>query len=362
MNFSQYINTVKQQNLHRSHKTITHIDGVNIIINNKKLFNFCSNDYLGLSQNDDVKSAFKLGIDKFGSGGTSSHLISGHSIAHQQLEQTLADFVGCEKTLLFSTGYMANLGVFSALKDNIDWVLQDKLNHASLIDGNTLISLPIKRYKHNNIQSLQQKIIKMQGVGLIATDNVFSMDGDFAKINQINNVISGNLLFQDDAHGFGIYQAIIPKNSIYMATFGKAVGTNGAFVAGNADLIDYLVQKSRTYIYTTAIPAATCYATLKSLEIIQQNTLQDKLFANIKLFKNLINTISNTAIQPIVVKDNYSAIMICEYLFDNGFFVTAVRSPTVKTPRLRITISASHSSEQIIQLTGKLNIALTKFN
>lgn len=328
---------------------------------------FCSNDYLGLKNHPQVVEAFKNGVDKYGVGAGASHLINGHTTAHQELEEALADYTGQEKALLFSTGYMANIGVFSALTSELDWVLQDKLNHASLIDANHLIGLPLQRYLHNNIESLNKKVDKQAGQGLIVTDSVFSMDGDRANIGAMDKVAqqSGALLMQDDAHGFGVFKADIPKKSIYMATLGKAVGTMGAFVAGNADFIDFLVQKSRPYIYTTAIAPALCVATLKSLELIKNGEQNAKLLANIDFFQTFAKSLklpiatSNSAIQPLIIGDNERSLKISQTLLKKGFQVGAIRSPTVAkgTERLRITLNANHTQSQIEQLLTQVKYA-----
>ncbi|SFV86833.1 8-amino-7-oxononanoate synthase [hydrothermal vent metagenome] len=357
MNFTDVLNDAKKNHLYRSAK-----------IANGSCVDFCSNDYLGLKNHSQVVEAFKYGADKFGVGSGASHLINGHTTAHQELEEALADYVGTKKALLFSTGYMANIGVFSALKDGLDWVLQDKLNHASLIDANHLIGLPLQRYLHKNIDSLEKKAGKQTGQGLIVTDAVFSMDGDQADILAIEKVAqkSDALLMQDDAHGFGVFKAIIPKNSIYMATLGKAAGTMGAFVAGDADFIDFLVQKSRPYIYTTAIAPALCVATLKSLELIKNSEQKTKLLKNIDFFQQFSHSLglpiaqSDSAIQPLMIKDNERALKISQALFKKGFHVSAIRSPTVTkgTERLRITLNANHTQTQIEQLLIQVKYAL----
>lgn len=349
MKFINTINTLKRQHLYRMVKT-----------SNKKKIDFCSNDYLGLKNHPQVIKAFKQGADEFGVGSGASHLISGHTSIHQALEEALADYTGQEKALLFSTGYMANIGVFSALRNELDWVLQDKLNHASLIDANRLIDLPIRRYLHNNIQSLENKANKQTGQGLIVSDNVFSMDGDSANIQAIDRIASKcNAFFmQDDAHGFGVFKANIPEHSFYMATLGKAAGTMGAFVAGDDDFIDFLVQKSRPYIYTTALAPALCSATLKSLDLIKQGDQTANLLNNIAFFKKCAQSLelpiltSDSAIQPLIVSNNENALKLSQALFDKGFKVVAIRSPTVakNTQRLRITLNANHTQSQIEQL------------
>jgi 8-amino-7-oxononanoate synthase len=323
---------------------------------------------LSLTNHVQVKEAFKQGVDDYGVGSGASHLVSGHSRVHHDLEEALAEYTGQERALLFSTGYSANLGVFSALKDELDWVLQDKLNHASLIDANHLIGLPLQRYLHNDITSLEKKTEKQLGKGMIVTDTVFSMDGDQANIDDLQKIanFSNAILMQDDAHGFGVFNPNIPKNSIYMATLGKAAGTMGAFVAGNDDFIEFLIQKSRPYIYTTAMAPAICVATLKSLDLIKQGEQKAKLLANIDFFRNFSQSIdltispSNSAIQPLIIGDSEKALSISQKLFDQGFYISAIRAPTVPkgTERLRITLSANHTKNQIEQLLVQIKNAL----
>jgi len=368
MNFSKSLAELKQNNLYRYRKVVDSVQDTKIVIDGKPLINFCSNDYLSLANHPEIKEAFKQGVNEYGVGSGSSHLVSGHSRAHHDLEKALADYTGQERALLFSTGYSANLGVFSALKEELNWVVQDKLNHASLIDANQLIGLPIQRYLHNDIASLGKKIDRQSGQGMIVTDTVFSMDGVQAKIDDLQKIAnnSGAILMQDDAHGFGVFEPNTPKNSIYMATLGKAAGTMGAFVAGNEDFIEFLIQKSRPYIYTTAIAPAICIATLKSLDLIRQGEQKTKLLANIDFFQNFSQAIdlpissSNSAIQPLIVGDSTKALNISQKLFDQGFYVSAIRTPTVPkgTERLRITLSANHTQNQIEQLLVQIKNAL----
>jgi 8-amino-7-oxononanoate synthase len=368
MDFSEKLSDLKQQHLYRSRKVVDSAQDTQINIDGKSVVNFCSNSYLSLANHPEIKKAFKQGVDEYGTGSGASHLVSGHSRAHHDLEEALAEYTGQERALLFSTGYSANLGIFSALKDELDWVLQDKLNHASLIDANQLIGLPIQRYLHNDITSLKKKIEKQSGKGMIVTDTVFSMDGDQANIDDLQKISnnSGAILMQDDAHGFGVFNPNIPKNSIYMATLGKAAGTMGAFVAGNDDFIEFLIQKSRPYIYTTAIAPAICVATLKSLDLIKQGEQLDKLLANIDFFRNFSSTLglpisnSHSAIQPLIIGNSEKALNISQKLFEQGFYVSAIRAPTVPkgTERLRITLSANHTQNQIEQLLVQIKNAL----
>jgi 8-amino-7-oxononanoate synthase len=368
MNFSKKLSEIKQAHLYRSRKVSENAQDIQLTINGKSLINFCSNDYLSLANHPKVIEALKKGANQYGVGSGSSHLVSGHSRAHHDLEEALADYTGQDRALLFSTGYSANLGIFSALKDELDWVLQDKLNHASLIDGNQLIGLPVQRYLHNDIDSLKKKIAKQSGQGMIVTDTVFSMDGDRANIDDLQKIenFSNAILMQDDAHGFGIFEPNIPTNSIYMATLGKAAGTMGAFVAGNEDFIEFLIQKSRPYVYTTATSPAICVATLKSLDLIKQGEQKAKLLANIDYFRNFSSMLdlpiepSSSAIQPLIIGDSEKALKISQTLFNKGFYVSAIRPPTVpkNTARLRITLNADHTQAQIEQLLTQIKHAL----
>jgi len=384
MDFSKKLNAIKDSHLYRSRKTTSNSQSVQMMIDGKSVINFCSNDYLSIANHPQVVEALKQGADQYGVGSGASHLVSGHSKAHHELEEALADYTGQESALLFSTGYTANLGVFSALKDELDWILQDKLNHASLIDANHLIGLPLQRYLHNDSTSLERKISKQSGQaphsspqggqGMIVTDTVFSMDGDSANIDDLQKIanFSNAILMQDDAHGFGVFEPNIPKNSIYMATLGKAAGTMGAFVAGNDDFIEFLIQKSRPYIYTTAISPAICVATLKSLELIKKGEQKAKLLANIDFFHSVVDSLnfsaalgllvepSNSAIQPIILGESEKALKASQHLFEQGFYVSAIRPPTVPkdTARLRITLNANHTKAQIEQLLVCIKNAL----
>ena len=368
MNFEEKLQEIEKQNLYRVRKTLATAQSNRVNINNKEVFNFSSNDYLSLANHPSVKEALIKGVEKYGVGSGASHLVSGHFDIHEELESRLATYTGQDKTLVFSSGFSANLGIFSALSDQVDWILQDKLNHASLIDANHLIQKRVERYKHNDIKSFNNKISKKTGPGLVATDNVFSMDGDLAEINQLDLIVKRHksILMQDDAHGFGVFQPNIPDDSIYMATLGKGAGTMGAFVSGSNDLIELIIQKGRSYIYTTAIPPAMSAASIASLELIIEGEQTRKLHKNIKFFKECskqlnINLLeSSSGIQPILIGDNKKVIDISGVLFSKGFNVGAIRSPTVPkgTERLRITLSANHSHDEISSLLEALSNAL----
>ncbi len=363
---------LKQQGLYRSHQVIDSPQGIQLLIQGRQIMNFCSNDYLGLANDPQIIQALQQGSNTYGVGSGSAHLICGHSRAHYLLEQELAEFTGRERALLFSTGYMANLGIISALIGKNDFIFEDKLNHASLLDGALLSTATFKRYRHLNIEQLIVQLNQNQGEKLIVTDGVFSMDGDFAPLPDLVKIARdySAILMVDDAHGFGVlgengggiseyYQLNAEQLPILMGTLGKAVGTFGAFVAGSELLIETLIQKSRSYIYTTAFPAAIAEATRCSLRLIKQQSWRRlRLQSLIDYFRNcarqlelpVMNSIS--AIQPILIGDNFHALKISQQLLELGFLVTAIRPPTVpkNQARLRITLSALHSESQIEQL------------
>jgi 8-amino-7-oxononanoate synthase len=356
-----------------------------MVIDDKKIISFCSNDYLGFANHPKIKQAAIDAIKHYGVGSGSAHLVNGHSYAHHQLEEELAEFTGYPRALLFSTGYMANLGLGQALLDKNDYVFEDRLNHASLIDGGLLSGARFQRYLHNDVTSLQKKLAGLadsDSEKLVLSDGVFSMDGDIARLPEISALCknTNSWLMVDDAHGFGtlgetgrgslqhfsLHSDDVP---IYMATLGKAMGSAGAFIAGSGDLIETVIQKARTYIYTTAMPAAIAEATRCSLTILQNEPehLQN-LNSNIAYFKsccdqaNITVEKSQTAIQPLLIGDDEKAMLISKQLFELGFLVTAIRPPTVPegTSRLRITFSAGHTREHINQLIETLFPLLKK--
>jgi 8-amino-7-oxononanoate synthase len=366
------------QGLYRSRRVLQSAQGTELIINNQRVLNFCSNDYLGLANHPDVQRAFIDGAHKYGVGSGAAHLICGHSAAHHALEEELAAFSSYPRALLFSTGYMANLGVAQALCGRGDHVLEDRLNHASLLDAGLLSGARLARYLHNDAASLQKKLTTIaSGEKLVLTDAVFSMDGDIAALPQLAAVCqqADAWLMADDAHGIGV----LGKNGrgcvqhlglsskqvpIYMATLGKALGTAGAFVAGSDDLIEYLIQSARTYIYTTAMPPAVAEATRASLKLTQQATdRREQLQQRIQQFRTGAQQLglqllqSDTAIQPVIAGDTATATRWSQQLLDRGILVTAIRPPTVPqgTARLRITFSANHSPEQVSRLLDALN-------
>ena len=367
----------KQQQLYRTRLTLDGPQGVVVSIDGRDYLSFCSNDYLGLANHPQLIAAFKEGVDRFGVGSGAAHLITGHSYAHQALEEELAAFVGRPRALLFSTGYMANLGVVTALTGRGDEIFEDRLNHASLIDAAALSAAKLVRYPHNDMQALQQKLSASRArQRLIASDGVFSMDGDCARLVPMQALArqSDAWLLVDDAHGFGVLGeqgqgwcvdqlGAGADNLVLMATFGKALGTGGAFVAGSEALIETLIQQARTFIYTTAAPPALAWATRAALRLVQAGDgLRERLLRNIDYFRrgaaelDVPLMVSETAIQPVVVGAAGAAVALSAALRQRGLLVTAIRPPTVPqgASRLRVTLSASHSIEQLDRLLGAL--------
>ncbi len=376
----------RAEHLYRRRRVIGSPQGPLLQVDGVELLSFCSNDYLGLANHPDVIHALQQGALTYGAGSGSAHLVSGHSVAHQALEEELAEFTGRSRALLYSTGYMANQGVIAALLGRGDTIYQDRLNHASLIDGGLLSRAHLKRYPHNDLSVLAGQLENhSSGEALVAVDGVFSMDGDLAPLTELANLCADHAawLLVDDAHGlgvlgqngrgsvehFGLKQADVP---ILMGTLGKAFGTFGAFVAGSEELIETLIQQSRSYIYTTALPPAVAEATRTSLQLVQKESWRrDHLQQLIKQFRagaeqlGLLLMASETAIQPILAGTAERAVRWSKSLQMAGLLVTAIRPPTVPegSARLRVTLSASHTAEQVDRLLdalGRLDQGITK--
>ncbi|PNA02379.1 MULTISPECIES: 8-amino-7-oxononanoate synthase [unclassified Pseudomonas] len=347
-----------------------------VVVDGQPLLAFCSNDYLGLANHPEVIKAWRDGAERWGVGGGASHLVIGHSTPHHDVEEALAELTGRPRALLFSTGYMANLGAITALVGQGDTVLQDRLNHASLLDGGLLSGARFSRYLHNDPASLASRLEKATGNTLVVTDGVFSMDGDCADLPALAKVACGRgaWLMVDDAHGFGTLGANggglvehfglgVDDVPVLIGTLGKACGTAGAFVAGSEDLIEALVQFARPYIYTTSQPPALACATLKALELLRRERWRrEHLAALIQQFRTGAEQIgltlmdSHTAIQPILIGDAGRALALSRLLRERGLLVTAIRPPTVPagSARLRVTLSAAHSEAQVQLLLNAL--------
>ncbi len=350
-------------------------------INGLQCINFSSNDYLGFANHPAIKQAVieALQADEISYGSGAAHLVTGHHLQHHILEDELADWLGVERALLFSTGYMANLAVQQTLMHKGDTILADKLNHASLIDGAQLSGATLKRYPHLDMPALERRLQLEQASSnqvMIVTDGVFSMDGDIAPLETIQKLAKqyDAWLFVDDAHGIGTlgktgqgcfeHLGLKPdNNTVIVGTLGKAFGTSGAFVAGSQTLIEALIQFARPYIYTTAMPQANAVAIRQALKLVQNaQAPRETLQRNIAFFKQKAETIglklwpSDTAIQPVMLGSSETAIQWSEHLKQKGFWVTAIRPPTVpqNQSRLRITLTADHTLEHIEKLIDAL--------
>jgi len=346
------------------------------------LINFCSNDYLGLADHPEVTRAFVDAASKYGVGSGASHLVTGHGPEHEALEEELAAFTGREKALVFSTGYMANLGVIGALADQNAAIVSDKLNHASLIDGCRLSGAEVRRYRHADASHASELLKGLDaGTRLVVTDGVFSMDGDLAPLDKLAQAAraAGAWLMVDDAHGLGVVGATgrgscelfrlgAEDAPVLIGTFGKAFGTFGAFVAGNAELIDYLLQKSRTYIYTTALPPAVAAATRAALRVSERESWRrEKVRALAQQLRRALSergvvtheaarVHAATTIVPVIVGEAGRALALSKHLEAAGFLVMAIRPPTVPpgTARLRVTLSAAHEEAQVDALAAAI--------
>jgi 8-amino-7-oxononanoate synthase len=374
--FSKALDERRSAGLYRARRVSDGPQGPEVLVDGRRLLSFCSNDYLGLAADPRVAEAMQKGIRRYGVGAGAAHLVNGHSRAHHALEEELADFTGRERALLFSTGYMANLGVISALMDRHDTVLQDRLNHASLLDGALLSRARLRRYPHADPVRLGELLDASSGRCLVATDGVFSMDGDIAPLHGLAEQCARKSawLMVDDAHGIGVLGhegrgsvatagLEASRVPVLVGTLGKALGTAGAFVAGDADLIEWLVQQARSYIYTTAMPPAVAEATRTSLALCRaEHWRRERLTGLVTRFREGVAAIglelmpSTTPIQPLLIGCAAEATRWSEALLQQGVQVTAIRPPTVPegSARLRVTLSAAHSVGQVDALLAVL--------
>ncbi|MDH5691623.1 MAG: 8-amino-7-oxononanoate synthase [Gammaproteobacteria bacterium] len=367
----------REQGLYRKRRILSSAAGAEVKLNENGTRCFCSNDYLGLANHPEIAQAAISAIEKYGVGSGAAHLICGHHQLHHQLEEELADFLGQERALLFSTGYMANIGVITALTDKHDTVYEDKLNHASLIDAGRYSDAELVRYPHADMENLASRLKNSSAQRkIIVTDGVFSMDGDVAPLKEITQLAKQHRAWTmvDDAHGIGVigeqgkgspsHLGLTPSDiDIHMGTLGKAFGVSGAFVAAREMIIETLIQEARTYVYTTAMPPALAAAALTSLSIIKkEDWRRAQLKERIHQFRKGATQLglellpSETAIQPIILGDAQKALQWSEALMNKGIWLSAIRPPTVPkgTARLRVTLSASHSEQQVDALLSAL--------
>jgi len=366
----------RAEHLYRQRPLLASPQGPEVVVDGQRLLNFCSNDYLGLANHPEVIRAMQDGVAKWGVGGGASHLVIGHSGPHHELEEALAEFTGRPRALLFSTGYMANLAAVTALVGQGDTVVEDRLNHASLLDAGLLSGARFSRYLHNDAESLGKRLGKAEGSTLVVTDGVFSMDGDLAELPALCAQARrhGAWMMVDDAHGFGALGASgagvvehfgleLDDVPVLVGTLGKAFGTAGAFVAGSDELIETLIQFARPYIYTTSQPPAVACATLKSMELLRSEGWRrehlQRLVARLREGAAQIGLTlmdSPTPIQPVLIGDSARALRLSALLRERGILVGAIRPPTVPagSARLRITLSAAHSEAQLERLLQAL--------
>ena len=372
------------KNLYRHRKSIEELKKGKIKIHGQWVHNFSSNDYLGLTQNKIIKKSIIDGIRKYGNGAGASHLISGHYEVHDNLEKLAAKNLGFDKGMLFSSGFNANMGVIGALCSRNDVIFSDRLNHASLNEASLLSKSKFIRYNHLDLAHLEKSLKESNARRrLIISDAVFSMDGDLINLPEMINLCEkyDAYLYVDDAHGYGVLgkngQGILEhyypklnlkpkqkKRIIYMFTLGKSVGISGAIVVADKNIVNYLVQKAKTYIYTTASSPAISCGIMTSLQIVKEGkSLRSNLLKLIDLLREKIEnkallSSSITPIQPILINDNSQTIKLSEKLLESGFYVPAIRPPTVpiKTSRLRISISALHECKEIHRLAEIINL------
>jgi 8-amino-7-oxononanoate synthase len=368
---------IESQDLRRTRRLLESPQGARVTVDGRDYVAFCSNDYLGLASHPRLIEAARQGAARYGVGAGASHLILGHSTAHHDLEKRLAAFAGFPRALLFSTGYLANIGAVTALVGREDAVFADRLNHASLNDAVLLSRAAFKRYPHLDLAALERLLAGSTARRrLIVTDAVFSMDGDIAPVPELVALAEryDAWLLLDDAHGFGVLGAegrgtlahfnVNSPRVIYMATLGKAAGVSGAFIAGEAEVVETLVQRARAYVYTTATPPLLAHALLESLELVRREEWRrDRLRELVRQLKARLQVRrwrlepSDTAIQPLIIGANAEAVAVAEALARGGLLVPAIRPPTVPagTARLRISLSAAHVPDDVERLVAALN-------
>ncbi|KAA8670175.1 8-amino-7-oxononanoate synthase [Vibrio gigantis] len=367
----------REQGLTRQLKVLENSNGPLLNSEGSSFINFSSNDYLGLANDPDLVDAWQTGLSQYGAGSAASPLVTGFSPAHRNLEAQLCEWLGFERAILFSSGFSANQALLFSLLEKDDSLLQDKLNHASLMEAGMLCPATMKRFKHNDTQHLES-LLSRSLQSLVVTEGVFSMDGDQAPLNQISNLTNqyDSWLAVDDAHGIGVLgdkgagscsiSQITPD--ILVVTFGKAFGLSGAAVLCSSEVGDYLTQFARHHVYSTAIPPSQAVALSHACQMIQmQDWRREKLTELGAIYAEQMSGIqgfidTQTPIKPFVIGEAQAALSVAEELKRNQIWVTAIRPPTVPTgtARLRITLTANHTQKQILQLTGSLRQAVER--
>lgn len=377
--FSARLDALKSAARLRVRRTVASPQAARLVIDGRDMLSFAGNDYLGLAGDDRLIAAAQAGAERYGVGSGAAHMLSGHFASHAQLETRLASFVRQERALTFSTGYLANLAMLTALADRETDIFADKLNHACLNDGAVLSRGGFKRYNHLDLAQLERLLTESTAPRkIIATDAVFSMDGDLAPLPALLSLAERHdaLLAVDDAHGFGVLGphgrgslalfGIDSPRVVYMATLGKAAGVAGAFLAGREDIVEWIMQTAKSYLFTTAAPPLLAHAALASIDLIdREQQRREQLFESVARLKQRLKlrrwTLlpSGTAIQPVVIGGNAETLAAAEHIYAAGIWAPAVRPPTVPegSARLRISLSAAHTRDDIEQLVAALHDA-----
>ena len=381
--FKANLEKIKKEGLYREFNTYTPLSATHVIVNKKKYIVLASNNYLGLTHYDKVKKAGIEAIEQYGTGSGGARLTTGSHPLYQLLEKEIAEFKGCEAALVFNTGYMANVGVISSIMEEDDVIFSDELNHASIIDGCRLSKAKCVVFKHSNMQDLEKCIFShpCKGKRMIIVDGVFSMDGDIAPLNELVAISQKHqiMLMVDDAHATGVlgggrgtaaHFGLEKYIDIQMGTLSKALGSEGAYVAARKEIIDYLVNKARSYIFSTALsPASIAVARASLQEIINNHTHIEKLTKNSTLMKKALKkngievVLNETAIIPIIIGNAEKTVFIADELKKAGIIVSAIRPPTVKKgeSRLRIAVSATHTEEELRFAARKIGEIIRKY-
>jgi len=361
---------LEQKGLKRSLRCVEGAQGARIMIDGKSFFNFCSNNYLGLADDPRLRQAAIESIERDGFGSGASRLVCGNMTAHEALERKLAQLKGTDSCLVFSTGYMANVGIISSLFERGDLILWDRLNHASIIDGILLSGAEHKRYPHKNMEALEKFLQESLSFKkrCIITDTVFSMDGDIAPLDKIVDLAQKHeaMVMVDEAHAFGVlgkkgrgaveHFGLEGKIDIQMGTLSKAAGSFGAYCCGSSQLINFLINRARSFIYTTGMPPSVAAASLRAIEIMEaEPERRRKLWENQNFIVNELKRLrfdtmnTQTPIIPISVRDSQLAVEFSKRLFEEGILISAIRPPTVpqNTARLRLTVMATHEKDDL---------------
>jgi len=369
---------IKESGLYRNLTAVENAQDTHIVIEGKTYLSFCSNNYLGLANHPSVVAAVKDAVELYGWGAGASRLVSGNMTLHKTLENEISKFKKKDAAIVFPTGYMANLGVITSLVSNGDLVICDKLNHASIIDGCRLSGADFRIYAHCNMEKLENILRKSTKYKckLIITDSVFSMDGDLAPLPDLVKIAAkyNAMLMVDEAHGTGVFggngRGVVEhynlSNEVYvvMGTLSKAIGSLGGYVSGDSDLISYLRNKARTFMYTTALPPAVCAASIAGIKLIQEDpSMRVSLWNNVRFIKDKLNSLnintisSESQIIPILIGDAKKAVKVSKLLYENGILIPAIRPPTVpaNSSRLRMTVMSSHTKQDLERLSQTLS-------